>query len=152
MISLNALKELANNKIVDSRVLLKRKRFDSATYLLGYSIEIALKYSICKILDFNIGFPENKTEFERYMKDPIKKKKPELLETINDVRMIKIHDLNKLLFYSGKEFIIKQDFLSEWEKIIPWNPELRYRLNFTNKENTFKLLNATRKVVSEILN
>ena len=58
MISVQTLKEIALSKLIDSKVLFNSNKFESSLYLVGYSIELALKSKICKILKLNNGFPE----------------------------------------------------------------------------------------------
>ena len=93
MISKQDLKEIALSKLVDAKVLFKSNRHDSSLYLIGYSIELALKFKICKILRLDEGFPENKSEFEVY----IKSSDNDLGNEIKDLREIRNHNLQKLL-------------------------------------------------------
>ena len=67
MISKENLKIIAKNKIIDSKVLFDTKRYDASVYLIGYAIEVSLKYKICKILKLDNGFPETKDEFQIYI-------------------------------------------------------------------------------------
>lgn len=63
-------------------VILRRSRaYDSADYLCGYAVEIALKVCICRTLRWQ-GFPESKKEFEGKLS-------------------LKVHDLNALLEFTG---------------------------------------------------
>ena len=67
MITKLNLKEIAVRKLADAKLLYKYNRTDSSLYLIGYSVELALKFKICKILKLDKGFPETKSEFESYI-------------------------------------------------------------------------------------
>ncbi len=100
------LKRIATERLTDAEILLKAERYDGATYLCGYVVEIMLKLRICKTLRWD-GFPETRREFE-------------------GLASFKTHDFDTLLHLSGVEDKIKQDYLTEWSIIKIWNPELRY--------------------------
>lgn len=108
----------------DAEILSPNKRYQASIYLAGYAVEIALKYKICKTLQFNNGFPENRAELTAYL-NQINQNNPNPL-TLN-ISEIKHHKLPKLLFYSGAEFRIKNNFQTEWAIINGWDPEHRYR-------------------------
>lgn len=108
MISIKDLEKNSLNKIQDSKILFLKKRYDNSVYLWWYSIELALKYKICKICIFKNWFPENKNELEQYK---IKLKEKEwLIPIINNILDIRNHDFQKLIFYSWIESKIKEDF------------------------------------------
>ncbi|RCR70169.1 HEPN domain-containing protein [Larkinella punicea] len=44
------LKRIAQARLHDAKVLLDAGRYDGATYLCGYAIELGLKLRICKTL------------------------------------------------------------------------------------------------------
>ena len=67
MITKLNLKEIAVRKLADAKLLYKYNRTDSSLYLIGYSVELALKFKICKILKLDKSFPETKSEFESYI-------------------------------------------------------------------------------------
>lgn len=149
MITKDNLIILAKQKLLDWKVLLDENCIDNSVYLCWYSIEIALKLSICKMFEFNDWFPENSGEFETYSKQ--KGSKLPLKEVIKDIRQIKNHDLNKLLFFSWLEPKIKEQYLEEWEVIIRWNESLRYKLNHTTREEAGKFINSTEILLNFIL-
>lgn len=66
MIPKDDLVILAKQKFLDWEVLIRENCIDNAVYLCGYWIEIALKFSICKMFEFDDWFPENPSEFETY--------------------------------------------------------------------------------------
>lgn len=100
------LKRIAKERLADAETLFDAGRFDGATYLCGYVMEIILKLRICKTLRWE-GFPESKREFEKYSS-------------------FKTHDFDSLLHLSGAEDKVKQLYLSEWSTVKTWTPELRY--------------------------
>lgn len=58
MITVKDLKAVAKARLKDAHILYSYKRYDAATYLCGYSVELALKAKICNTLNWK-GFPEN---------------------------------------------------------------------------------------------
>ncbi len=149
MIPKNNLIILAKWKLSDWKVLFHENCIDDSVYLCWYWIEIALKHSICKMFKFGGWFPENPSEFETYSKQqgsnlPLK-------EVIKDIRQIKNHDLNKLLFFSWLEPKIKEQYLEEWEVIIRWNESLRYEVNHATQEEARKFINSTEILLNFIL-
>jgi HEPN domain-containing protein len=58
MISVGELDNIAQARIGDAKVLLAAGRFDGATYLCGYAVEVALKARICRVLIL-AGVPEH---------------------------------------------------------------------------------------------
>jgi len=146
MLSKQDLKGMAFSKLSDAKVLFISNKHDSSLYLIGYSIELALKSKICKILKLDKGFPENKGEFEVY----IKSSDNDLGNEIKDLREIRNHNLQKLLYYSGQEFSIKAELLDEWTTISYWNPELRYRIQIGNKDFNDKVIKSVEKILNLI--
>lgn len=146
MVSKQELKSISLDKLHSAQVLFKSKKYDTSIYIVGYAIELALKYKICKILKLEIGFPENKLEFENYILD----KGNDLGIEIKNLRDIRNHNLQKLLYYSGQEYTIKSQFLDEWTSISFWYPELRYKSNYGNKELNKILITSVEKVLNLI--
>jgi len=146
MISKQNLEEIAKNKLSCSILLFKSKKFDTSLYLVGYSVEMALKYKICKILNLKDGFPETKNEFDIYISD----NDNDLGREIKNLREIRNHNLQKLLYYSGQEFSIKSQLLDEWTHISYWNPELRYKLNIGDKNFNETIIKSVEKILTLI--
>jgi len=88
VISRTDLQKMARAKLEDAEILLQAKRYDSAVYLCGYAIELALKARICLILNWN-GYPSTNAEFQKY-------------------QSFKTHELDVLLRLSGTEAIMKK--------------------------------------------
>jgi hypothetical protein len=59
------LRAIARARLRDAQALLAAKRFDAASYLCGYAVEIALKARICKTLGWD-GFPQTAKEFRGF--------------------------------------------------------------------------------------
>ena len=87
--------------------MLLADRFDAATYLCGYAVEIALKARICRALDWS-EFPSTPRDFQGFTS-------------------FRTHDLDILLRLSGQEPRIKQDHFAWWIAMLIWSPESRYR-------------------------
>lgn len=107
MISVVELRKVSRARLRDARALCKAKRYDGATYLAGYAVEIGLKARICRTLGWT-AFPETSKEFEGLI-------------------TFKTHKLPLLLHLSGREEAIKGRALVEWSAVASWDPETRYR-------------------------
>jgi hypothetical protein len=83
-------------------------------------VEIALKARICRTLKW-VGFPEHPKEFQA-------------------LTSFKTHDLDMLLFLSGREQRIKTNHLAEWSAIATWDPEVRYKVPGSAKKADAELL------------
>ena len=108
MISVAELDSLARARIDDAKALLAAGRFDGATYLCGYGVELSLKARICRTLDWP-EFPSTNHEFQRY-------------------RSFQTHELDVLLSLSGQESRIKQDHFLSWNAVAVWRVESRYNV------------------------
>lgn len=149
MISKKEIRELINLRLKDADALITKRRYSTAIYISGYAIELALKFKICKIFKFKQGFPENKTEFTIYQNNI--KSKQLLLGAVTQIKEIKNHDLNKLLFYSGAEYQIKLNYLSEWNLIVSWNPEMRYKIQKVLRNEALLKTKAIKTLIQNIL-
>ena len=99
---------IAHARIEDAKVLLAAGRFDGATYLCGYAVEIALKARICRVLNWP-EFPSTSGEFQAY-------------------RSFQTHELDVLLRLSGQEPNIKQNHFALWNAVAIWKVESRYNV------------------------
>src|SRR3989442_14934661 len=106
MISVAELDNIARARIEDAKVLLTAGRYDGATYLCGYAVEVALKARICRVLNWP-EFPSTGGEFQAY-------------------RSFQTHELEVLLRLSGQEMRIKQDHFAPWNRVASWKVEARY--------------------------
>lgn len=107
MISTKDLRAIARARLRDAQVLLRSKRFDGAFYLCGYAVELALKARICRTLKWQ-GFPETTQDFKGF-------------------QLLRTHDLEVLLRFSGVEGRVKAKHLAEWSEVLKWHPEKRYQ-------------------------
>lgn len=149
MIPKDILSALISQKLKDVDVLIANRRYSAAMYLAGYAVELALKLKICKIFKFEKGFLENKAEFSLYQ-NSVKSQKL-LVGAITQLRDIRNHDLNKLLFFSGVEYTIKSKFLNEWNLVSGWDPEIRYKLQKVLKKEAVNNVEAIKIIVKNIL-
>jgi hypothetical protein len=107
MILIDQLRAISAARLQDAIVLLANDRIDSAAYLCGYAVELALKARICITLNWE-GFPQTRGEFEGFSS-------------------FKTHRLDLLLILSGQEQRIKAEQLREWSAVETWDPEARYK-------------------------
>ena len=131
MILKQELKKLARVRLKDSEILFESRRYDAATYLCGYAIELALKARICRTLRWS-EFPSSNRDFQNY-------------------KSLKTHDLDVLLTFSGLEGKIRSGFLSEWSVVTQWKPENRYKpLGTENRMTTRDMINATLQLINAL--
>ena len=85
MNSSEEIKKLADLRLEEAIILLKNNKSNGAFYLLGYSVELYLKYKICKMLNIDDLF-DDKCTLKKYFdgRNPFFS-----------------HDLNTLLVFSG---------------------------------------------------
>ena len=133
--------------MLDSKVLLANRRYFASIYIAGYALELALKYRICRMMQFNRGFPESKAEFNAYYSDT---GKVLLRTTIREIRDIRHHKLPLLLRYSGEQVNIERNFTSAWECIKYWNPGMRYTDPVVRKHKARDFLTSCRIIINEI--
>jgi HEPN domain-containing protein len=107
MISNKDLRAIGRARLRDAQVLLRAKRFDGSYYLCGYAVELVLKARICRTLRWP-GFPESAQDFKGF-------------------QLLKTHDLEILLRFSGAEVRVKSRYMSEWSEVLKWHPEKRYQ-------------------------
>ncbi|MEN8215647.1 MAG: HEPN domain-containing protein [Pseudomonadota bacterium] len=169
MTTITELITLARARLKDAQILFAAKRYDAATYLCGYAIELALKARICQTLGWTC-FPETNKEFIRLtceiIEKSIKSKRFHKLYNINqndfcDVyekyfqnhRFLKVHDLKTLLKFSGVEEKVRLNFYTEWTLVSDeWSPENRYRkIGTETKLSAQAMLDAVEKLLTIIL-
>lgn len=131
MITAPDLRTIAAARLDDARELLNAGRFDGATYLCGYAVELALKARICDTLGW-AGFPDSRKEFERY-------------------QSFKTHSLEVLLSLTGQEQNVKGNYLAEWSAVAVWDPESRYKRIGTAAEPETRLMINSAEVLLGVL-
>ena len=115
MIHVDELDNIARARLDDAAVLLAAGRFDGATYLCGYAIELARKARICRTLNWS-GFPSTGGEFQAY-------------------RSFQTHELEILLHLSGQEARVRQNHFEIWSSVGVWKVESRYNLVGTARQS-----------------
>ncbi len=122
---------IAAARLKDAEVLHSAKRYDGASYLCGYAIELALKARICKTLKWP-GYPETGSEF-------------------SGLASFKVHDLEMLLKLSGRAAMVKARYLAEWSAVLAWRPEDRYSLiGSTNQQDAELMIESTRLLLKKL--
>ena len=107
------------------------KRYDGASYLCGYAVEVGLKAKICETLKWK-GFPSTNKEFANY-------------------QSFKTHSLDVLLTLSGVEEKVKKRYLVEWSVVAEWDPEARYKPTGKVSEADSKLMIDSTKALMAAL-
>lgn len=106
MILVDEPDRIASARLEDAEALLNGGRYDGATYVCGYAVEVALKARICRTLDWP-EFPSTGGEFQAY-------------------KSFQTHALEILLRLSGQEGRMKLNHFGLWNSVASWNPESRY--------------------------
>jgi HEPN domain-containing protein len=131
MLTTKQLRDLANARMKDVDVLFAAGRYDGASYLSGYVVELRLKARICSTLKWT-GFPETKKEFE-------------------GLSSFKTHDLDVLLRLCGREAQIKKTLLAEWSIVNSWNPEARYQpVGTVSMQAAREMINAAKALTKKL--
>jgi HEPN domain-containing protein len=128
MIGVDELDNIAKARIDDAKILLAAGRFDSASYLAGYAVEIALKATICRTLQWT-GFPSTNAEFQRY-------------------KSFQTHELRVLLRLSGHEGRIKKTHIRFWTVVEAWTVDVRYNaVGTVSPVSAAEMLEAAEQIV-----
>ncbi|MCI0696804.1 HEPN domain-containing protein [candidate division KSB1 bacterium] len=131
MLSRTDLKKIARARLEDAEVLLQSGRYDSAVYLCGYAVELALKARICLTLNWK-EYPFSKAEFQKY-------------------QSFRTHELEILLHISGAEAIVKNKYFKEWSDVSTWDPEMRYMpVGSTSQQYAQDMISATKTLLREL--
>lgn len=110
------LQRLAEERLRDAAVLLRARRYGAAYYLLGYSVECAIKACIAK-------------RFQA--------------RTIPDkglVNSIYQHDLERLMTVAGLNSAFRQaqqsdsELAAKWIVVVNWKPEARYQRTIARRD------------------
>ena len=128
MLTVSELRSISDARFEDAQVLFHAGRYDAASYLCGYSLELALKARICETLNW-IEFPYSGKDFEDY-------------------RSFRTHNLNVLLSLSGMRERIMNEQEQEWGTVIGWDSELWYARPGRHTEQTASgILDSTEVVL-----
>ncbi|PDS23791.1 HEPN domain-containing protein [Flavobacterium branchiophilum] len=140
------IKKLADLRLEEAEILLNSGKSNGAFYLLGYTIELYLKYKICKLLNIDNLFDEKCT----------------LKKYFDGRNPFFSHDLNTLLVFSGLK--LKFDdaksenlILSKTTSLLldAWSEKSRYDMNPKRIEDvkvTIDLLKNEKGLLSWIVN
>jgi HEPN domain-containing protein len=130
-ISRNDLLALANEKILDAEALYLASRYDGAAYVCGYSIELFLKYRLCKQLKW-AEFPKTNREFQCF-------------------QSLKTHDLDTLLKLSGIERMVRRQYLADWSILLNWSPENRYGpVGLVSAKDASEMIKSAKVLIGKI--
>ena len=128
MLTLPELRSISAARLEDAQALFDAGRYDAASYLCGYALELALKARICETLHW-LDFPETGKDFESY-------------------RSFKTHNLNVLLHLSGVENEIFAEFERDWQTLKTWNSERWYDRPGQNEHASAEtVLSSTREIL-----
>lgn len=128
MIPVAELDKLAQARLDDAQALLAANRYDGATYLCGYAVEMALKARTCRVLNW-LEFPSTGAEFQAY-------------------RSFQTHELGVLLRLSGQELRIRQEHFDLWNAAAIWKSESRYNfVGSTRKADAEAMVQASEKLL-----
>lgn len=131
MIPVTELDRIAKARLEDAKALLEAGRYDGATYLCGYAVEVALKARICRTLDWP-DFPSTGGEFKNYTS-------------------FQTHDLDVLLRLSGQEVRVKQQHFALWNEVARWKAEWRYNVIGTAKASAAEAMIQAAEVLLQVL-
>ena len=120
---------MVNGRLKDSEILCERNRFDGSVYLCGYAVELALKYRICKSLNWKEFHGESKA-----------------------LNSFKTHNLDTLLLLSGVERKIKRYNISEWSVVVDkWSEENRYKpIGTMTRQDAKDMIESTKKLINKL--
>jgi hypothetical protein len=131
MISTVELKKISRARMKDAEALYSARRYDGATYLCGYALELSLKARICKAIHWK-GYPETNAEFQNY-------------------QSFKTHNLETLLHLSAAEDRIKTTCLAEWSIVLTWDPTVRYKaIGTATPTTTLDMINSARTIIGAL--
>ena len=131
MIRVTELDRIAQARLEDAKTLLEAGRYDGATYLCGYAVEVALKARICRVLNWP-DFPSSGGEFKNYTS-------------------FQTHDLDVLLRLSGQESRVKQQHFALWTTVAVWKAEWRYNVIGTAKASAAEAIIQAVEALLQIL-
>jgi len=131
LIPVAELDRIAVARLEDGKALLVGCRYDGATYVCGYAVEVALKARICRTLNW-ADFPGTSGEFQAY-------------------RTFQTHQLDVLLRLSGQEVRIKQEHFTLWNAVAVWKAESRYNIVGTiQKADAELMINAAERLLKAL--
>lgn len=131
MITRSDLKEISRLRVKEAKILIKNGCYSGGYYLIGYSIECALKACIAKKTRKH-QFPDKDTVIQSYS-----------------------HDLNKLIGVAGlgqelaRKISKDKQFETKWAVVAQWKEDSRYEVK--NQKEADDLLTAVTNKRSGVL-
>ena len=131
MIAGHELGKLAHARLEDAEALFRARRYDGASYLCGYVVELGLKARICRTLSW-AEYPFSRREFK-------------------NLQSFKTHDLDVLLRLSGVEKQVKTTLLTEWSAVVSWDPQARYHpTGSVTRKDVALMIKSARRILKDI--
>ena len=127
MLARTDLIKIARGKLKDAAVLCENRRYDGASYICGYAVELTLKARICKTLKWK-GYPESNSKFQNY-------------------QSFRTHDLNVLLHLTGREEFVKTNYMVEWSGVNEWESKSRYNMTGSVTKEDTQLMIASAEIL-----
>lgn len=147
MLTRSNLKKISESRLREAGILIKHKRYSAAVYMAGYAVELKLKLKICEVCGFKRGYPKFENEFNAYRNTS---SQAFFRLDITRLRQLKIHDLNNLLKYSGKQLDIFNHFSTEWSVIKNWSPQQRYSTRVIRKATADEFLKCCSIIIENL--
>jgi hypothetical protein len=133
---------MSSAKLDEARVLCRKRRYGGAYYLCGYAVELRLKARIVDTLKWP-GFPEDQKDTGKATTNS-----PQVVNI--DLRLVQVHDLDRLLHLSGR-MGIKQRHLNHWSVVLDWKSTCRYdRTGTRTKQEAEDMINATSALIKAL--
>lgn len=151
MVTLFNLKYLATQKSKDAEILFSNGRYNGSIYMMGYALELMLKWKISKTLGFKNGFPEDDLEMKNaYTHQLTSFNEINTGITLHQIKQIRHHTLTELIKYSGIESTIVNLYYREWVVVCGWHPINRYKRQHWTFKRAQDFMNCSKLILSLI--
>jgi HEPN domain-containing protein len=132
MATYQELKDLALLRLKEAEALFSSNFYDGCAYLAGYSVELALKARICRLLGIS-EYPSSGKLAKVYA----------------------VHDLDQLLLLAGLRKVVdpsNKQLFDNWSTAALWTPERRYDApGKVAQQDAEDILNAIRDTPNGVL-
>lgn len=132
MATYQQLKDLALLRLKEAEALFASDFYDGCAYLAGYSVELALKARICRLLDIT-DYPSSGKL----------------------AKVFAVHDLDQLLLLAGLRKAVdpsNKQLFDNWSTAALWTPERRYdAAGNVARQDAEDILNAIRDAPNGVL-
>ncbi len=135
------LPELAKSRVEEAEILLANRKFDAASYLCGYAVELALKFKICERFQWS--------EYPPQIGNGCR-----IAGRFFGRDCFTSHDLATLLCASGmtKQYLDDSGLGHQWNTVVEWNPENRYKkIRSVNQQSAEKMIEAVKGLLEMFL-